>query len=51
MRWLLLCLLVSLVVLLIAAAAMAIHVIIKHRELRKRTQGSVDPIEEIDLKP
>jgi hypothetical protein len=51
MRWLVLCLLVCLVVLLVAAAAMAIHVLIKRHEIRRMARESVDPIEEIDLKP
>jgi len=51
MRWLVICLLVSLVALLIAAAGIACHVVIKRRELRRKPQEGIDPAEETDLKP
>ena len=53
MRWLLYCLLVSLAALLFAAAAMAIHILLKRRELRRKsreiTGPIIDPVDETDL--
>ena len=55
MRWLLYCLLVSLAALLFAAAAMAIHILLKRREIRRKsrqiTGQVIDPVDETDLEP
>jgi hypothetical protein len=55
MRWLILCLLVSLATLLFAAAAITVHILLKHRELRRRSLENIglaiDPVEESDLEP
>ena len=55
MRWLLYCLLVSLAALLVAAAGMAIHILLKRRELRRKsreiTGPIIDPVDETDLEP
>lgn len=51
MRWLVMCLLVSLVALLVAAACIVFHVLVKRRELRRKLLDGIDPAEEIDLKP
>jgi hypothetical protein len=59
MRWLLICLLVSLGALLLAAAGVARHVWIKHRELSGRTSRIPtlarsrvhEPADEIDIEP
>ena len=59
MRWLMICLLVSLVGLLLAAAGVARHIWLKHRELNARTGGTAiaragkgrDLVEEIDVEP
>ena len=55
MRWLLYCLLVSLAALLFAAAAMAIHILLKRRELRRKSREItgliIDPVDETDLEP
>jgi hypothetical protein len=55
MRWLVVCLLVSLVALLFAAAAMAIHILMKRGELRRRSREStgrlIDAVDETDLEP
>ena len=51
MRYLIVCLLISLAALLIAAAASAIHILMKRREMRSRPHEIVDPVEETDLKP
>ena len=57
MRWLLICLLVSLGALLLAAAGLARHIWLKHRELNANakgthpspTGGSREIVEEIDV--
>jgi hypothetical protein len=55
MRWLLICLLVSLVALLFAAAAMAHHILMQRRQLRRGARSGADPvvdsIEETEVKP
>jgi uncharacterized protein YneF (UPF0154 family) len=51
MRWLVLCLLVSLAALLFAAAGMALHILMQRRQLRRKPPDSIDPAEETDLKP
>jgi len=55
MRWLIICLLVSLVALLFAAAAMAHHVLMQRRALRRAARAGVDPaidsVEESEVKP
>ena len=55
MRWLVLCLLVSLVALLFAAAAMAVHILIRRREIRRRSRENtgplIDAVDETDLEP
>jgi len=58
MRWLMICLLVSLVGLLLAAAGVARHIWLKHRELNARSSGTSAPagksrdlVEEIDVEP
>jgi hypothetical protein len=55
MRWLLYCLLVSLAALLIAAAGMAIHILLKRRELHRKSREItglvIDPVDETDLEP
>ena len=55
MRWLILCLLVSLAALLFAVAGMAIHILLKRREIRRKsrqiTGQVIDPVDETDLEP
>jgi hypothetical protein len=49
MRWLMIALLVSLGVLLIAAAGMARHIWLQRAKLRSRTSEALDTAEESDL--
>lgn len=42
MRWLMISLLVSLLLLLIAVAGMAYHIRVQHKQLRRRAPSSVD---------
>lgn len=51
MRWLMLCLLVSLVALLTAAAAMARHIWVQHARLRRQPVSRFDSTHETDLEP
>ena len=59
MRWLMICLFVSVVGLLLAAAGVARHIWLKHRELNARADGlgrapigaGRDLVEEIDVEP
>lgn len=51
MRWLMLCLLVSLAALLVAAAAMARHVWVHHARLRRQQPSRFDSTQETDLEP
>ena len=51
MRWLMVCLLVSLAALLTAAAAMARHIWVRHAELRREPPSRVDSPRETDQEP
>lgn len=59
MRWLLICLVISLGALLLAAAGVARHIWLRHRELNAKTNGmsgtlpgkTAKIIEEIDVEP
>jgi hypothetical protein len=49
MRWLMVCLLASLGALLIASAAMALHVWIHRTRMRRQPVSRFDPLQETDL--
>jgi len=51
MRWLMVCLLVSLAALLTAVAAMARHIWVRHVELRRTPPSRVDTAQETDPEP
>lgn len=55
MRWLLLCLLASLAALLFAVAGMALHILMRRREHRRKSRENtgphIDPVDETDPEP
>lgn len=51
MRWLVICLLVSLAGLLIAAGGIIYHIAMKHRELRRTPTEGLDAVEEPEIEP
>jgi hypothetical protein len=51
MRWLMICFVVSLVALLVAAAGVARHIMIHHAKHRREELARLDAVHDSDLEP